>query len=173
MRLKNDHPEYTTSDISKILKLGETTIRRWLNWGANAEICLYNAEQERKRAVFHKGDIPENIKSIICLNNGIKFKSGAELSKKSKELFGQYFSRSVISTCCNRKVQDIKGYIFRFENDLTDTDNEILLKNTNKEKLKSINNKILKTLDKFIEQNPEVDIELYNLFLERKRCIGA
>lgn len=31
MKLKNDHPEYTTSDISKILKLGETTIRRWLN----------------------------------------------------------------------------------------------------------------------------------------------
>lgn len=173
MKLKNDHPEYTTSDISKILKLGETTIRRWLNLGANAEICLYNAEQERKRAVFHKGDIPENIKSIICLNNGIKFKSGAELSKKSKELFGQYFSRSVISTCCNRKVQDIKGYIFRFENDLTDTDNKILLKNTNKEKLKSINNKILKTFDKFIEQNPDVDIELYNLFLERKKCIGA
>ena len=103
----------------------------------------------------------------------IAYKSGAELSKKSKELFGQYFSRSVISTCCNRKVQDIKGYIFRFENDLTDTDNEILLKNTNKEKLKSINNKILKTFDKFIEQNPDVDIELYNLFLERKRCIGA
>lgn len=71
--------------------MGETTIRRWLNWGANAEICLYNAEQERKRAVFHKGDIPENIKSIICLNNGIKFKSGAELSKNQKNYLDNTF----------------------------------------------------------------------------------
>ena len=98
------------------------------------------------------------------------FKSSAELSKKSEEIFGQKISVSSISTCCNRKVQNIRGFIFRFSSDLTSEDDALLNKNLNKIKLEEVNNKILIEFEKFVKNNPGLVPKLDALYQERKQC---
>ena len=170
INLKNENPSYTTFDIANKLKFGETTIRRWLNYGRKAGICNYDAEFEKTRFQFHKGNLPLNLREVICLNNGMIFKSSAELSKKSEEIFGQKISVSSISTCCNRKVQNIRGFIFRFSSDLTSEDDALLNKNLNKIKLEEVNNKILIEFEKFVKNNPGLVPKLDALYQERKQC---
>lgn len=171
--IKNKNPELTTTEIGNIMNFGATTVRRWLNYGAKHGLCIYDAEYERKKSVFTEDHGVSSEKEIICINNGMTFSSGVELCNKAKEIFNQEFSRGNISTCCNRKIHDIGGYIFRFTRDLTEDEKHELNNNISKIRLQQVNNKILEEFDSFIVSNNINDEKLVQLYNERHNFLNA
>lgn len=84
--------EYTTTDIQKKLKLGKTTIRRYLRQGEKLQWCFYNTRLERlkcQKLASEACRIP-----IVCINNGEHFNSIREASKIYN------ISEGCIALCC-------------------------------------------------------------------------
>lgn len=167
--LKRENPDMSTSEIAKKLKLGSTTVRRWLTDGSAKGFCTYNPECEKSRSLECKGGIE---KTIICINNGMIFVSGVDLVNQSEKIFGYKLSTGNVSTCCNRKIDNINGYIFRFINDLTKDEQNKLAYNLNKIKLEKVNESILEYLDKIISQDTDIhDSELLELCIKRNNLL--
>lgn len=171
--MKNKNPELTSKEIGDIMNFGTTTIRRWLTYGSKHGLCIYDAEYERKKSVFTYDHGVSSEKEIICLNNGLTFASGVDLYNKSEKIFKQKFSKGNISTCCNRKIHDINGYIFRFTRDLNEDEKKELNKNICKIKLQQINNIILEEFDNFITLNNVKDEKLKQLYSDRHSYLNA
>ena len=171
-KIKNENPEMTTAEISSILNVGRTRMRRWLSYGAKNNLCIYDAKKEKEKSRFSKDHLASSEKRIICINNGMEFISGVDLSNKSEELFGQKFSTANISCCCNRKTHDINGYIFRFLNDLTDEERQQLNNNQNLIQLNEINNSIIQSFEKYMKQNCVDDINLLDLYKNRNKLLN-
>lgn len=166
-KMKNKHPELTTTEIGNIMNFGTTTIRRWLNYGAKHGLCVYDAEYERHKSIFTYDHRVSSEKEIICINNGITFSSGVDLCNRAKKIFNQEFSRGNISTCCNRKIHDISGYVFRFTKDLNEDEREQLNKNLSRIKLQQINDEILEEFENFISSNNVKNEKLEQLYCDR------
>lgn len=162
--LKNINPDLTSSDIAEILHFGKSTIRNWLSHGSKYGLCIYDAEEEIKKSLFSEDHLTSNEKQIICINNGMVFSSGMKLSNKSEELFNQKLSRSNISCCCNRKISDINGLVFRFCKDLSEEEKVQINTNINAIKLKSIDQSILNSFEEYILNNNISDDNLFNLY---------
>lgn len=84
---------YSTTDIHNKLKLGKTTIRRYLRHGEKLDWCVYNSELEILKC--QKLASKARSKPIICLNNKHHFSSIREASKI------YHISEGSIAQCCN------------------------------------------------------------------------
>lgn len=99
----------STTKIGVQLKLSRYTIRKYLKQGAILNWCNYNAKEE----IFKGG----RSKKIEMFKNNISlaiFKSGSELSKKSEKLFGTKLFTGGISSVCNGKQKQYKGFTFKY-----------------------------------------------------------
>ena len=47
-KLKNNHPELSTTDIGKVFHMARTTIQKKMQKGTTLGICIYDKEFERK-----------------------------------------------------------------------------------------------------------------------------
>lgn len=80
--------------IAEILKIGETTVRRYLKRGAKLEWCNYDSKAESKKHFIYVGE--RESKKVICINTNEIFKSQAEAERK-------YNIHNGISRCCLKK----------------------------------------------------------------------
>lgn len=172
-KMKSQNPELTVKEISEAMNFGLTTIRRWLNYGTKHRLCVYDAEYERQRSIFTYDHKVSSEKEIICINNGMTFTSGVDLCNRSESIFKHKFSKSNISSCCNRKTNDINGYIFRFSKDLNENEKKQLNANMREIKLKKVNNEIIEEFENFISLNKIKDKKLIQLYNERHNCLNV
>ena len=82
---------YTVKELSKITKIGRTTIYKYLKQGAKLGWCDYDPKKEMRKK--------KNQKKVICLNNKKVFNSLFEA--------GEFINRSYtgISKCCNKQIK--------------------------------------------------------------------
>jgi hypothetical protein len=128
--------KYDVTDISKKMKLGKETIRRYLNKGVKIGLCTYNSKQEMLKG-SRNGYMKKCIK-IICLNNLEVFNSVSDAGRK----YG--ISISGINQCCKNnykynylysKIEDENFVFTYYEEYLKMTKEDI------ENKLKYIHNK--------------------------------
>ena len=86
-----------TLDIANILKIGRSTVIRYLNQGAKAGWCNYEPKQEIKKG--SKLRLGKGCKAIVCLTTGETFKSQKEACIKYNIGSGNLWM------CCNHKKQ--------------------------------------------------------------------
>ena len=92
--------KYSVIQISKIIKLSDQTIRKYLKQGTKLEWCNYNPERNKEEGYEKSANFLSSfrLRKIICLNNNKVFKSIKEAQ--------QYYnikSHGNISLCCNNK----------------------------------------------------------------------
>lgn len=118
--IKYEHPEYSISEIRKFYPFSETAIRSWLKIGTKLGWCQYDPKKEMEKGMFVKG-IPGRyeLKPVICLDNGLTFKSISECARKSFICFGCDINRKCISMVCNHKRKHAHGFHFKFISELT------------------------------------------------------
>lgn len=96
----------TISDIGRQLGVTRRTVSKYLKIAVSIGLCEYE---------FKKGTFVSNVsKRVICLNNQMIFDSISQCSKMSKEIFGVKISSTSISSVCNKKTDNAKGYRFEF-----------------------------------------------------------
>lgn len=106
------------SEIAKILKINENTIRKYLKTGNAIGLCKYNPKEEMKKSIMRNGKMPPN--KLICLDNGYIFQSTNECLKMSIELFGVKMSKSMLQRACRGVIDSYKGYHFKYVKDLSE-----------------------------------------------------
>ena len=112
---KKNNINMTTNDISKIMGFTYSTIIKYLKQGYQLGWCNYNAKEELKKSVAKNGKL--NSKRVEVFKDttslGI-FNSYADLSRQSESLFGVSFSISSISLVCLGIQPKCKGFIFKW-----------------------------------------------------------
>lgn len=116
---KRNNTELSSADISKIMKLSNTTVRDYLKQGSNFGWCKYDIEVENNRRNAKGADMSRKIQSkkLKVFKEGVFkgiFESVSELSRQSLNLFGIQLIISCISEVCNGKQKQHKGYTFEY-----------------------------------------------------------
>jgi DNA-binding MarR family transcriptional regulator len=117
---KKHNPDKGAKEIAYVMKLGKNTVTRYLKRGNKIGWCEYNPEEERKKGYIKLSNLAKNrelhynSKRVMCVNNGIIFKSIGECEKLSEEILGINIPRSSISRVCNEIQKQTKGYKFKY-----------------------------------------------------------
>jgi len=114
-KFKNNNEILSANKISKIFKIGTTTVTSYLNKGTKFGWCNYDGKEEMKRSAFKVGKL--NSKRVEIFKDGKSigiFKSNNDLERQSEELFGVKLLNSAISAVCRGKRQSHKGYFFKY-----------------------------------------------------------
>lgn len=87
---------YSINEISKMMKLCVSTVRKYLKQASQIGICNYNAIEEKNKNYKNNAiRIKENtIKPVICLTTDKIYESGTQAERET----GVY--HSLISACC-------------------------------------------------------------------------
>ena len=112
---KNNNPDMSTSQIGKIFKLSNYTVRKYIEWGNKQNLCFYDKNKELRFGRSKSGKM--NSKKVEIFQNGISlgvFESCTDLERRSEALFGVKLLQSSISQVCNGKKKSYKGFIFKF-----------------------------------------------------------
>jgi len=129
--LKRDNPNFTTTDIAKIIGLERHTVREYLKQGTKIwDWINYNPKEERRKIASKIGKITgQNLgktygklasKKVEIFKNDISlgiFDSCTELSRQSENLFGIKLTSSKISEVCRNVLPHHKGYVFKYINE--------------------------------------------------------
>ena len=103
---KNNNPNLTTTEISKIMNISIDSVNTYLKNGTELKWCNYNSRKSSR-------------KEVLCLDTGMIFESTVECFKKSNELFKVILNDRGISNSCRNKGKLYKGYHFKYISDLT------------------------------------------------------
>jgi predicted RNA-binding Zn-ribbon protein involved in translation (DUF1610 family) len=113
--LKQDNPNITICEIMKLIKLSNTTIRKYLTIGTKLGWCNYNPKEEMKKNGSKNGKNNNKQVEIFKDNKSLGiFSSCAELEKQSEKLFNVKLNRGKISAVCTNKRKTHKGFTFKF-----------------------------------------------------------
>ena len=109
------------SEIEKLMKISDTTVRKYLRCGKEINMCNYSTEEGNKRQTEINSNYKRKIysKEVICLENGYRYSSLKECEEKSIEDFKTPLQKGGICQVCNGKRKDHKGYHFKYIQDLT------------------------------------------------------
>lgn len=91
--------------IVSIVKLGKSTVRRYLNQGSKIGLCSYNGKYESKKKLINSQ------KKVYCIELNQMFFSVTEAAKLLKS------HRSSISSCCKGKTKTAGGYHWMYYED--------------------------------------------------------
>lgn len=95
---KKLNPDLSTVDIGKIMKLGASTVKKYLKSGSQLGWCFYDAKKERSNAgKKRKGENNHMSRKVICLNTLEVFNTGIDASKKYN------INNNNICLCCQGK----------------------------------------------------------------------
>lgn len=118
--LKNINPEYTTTDISKMLNLDVVTIGRYLKRGNELGLCYYNAKEEKSKSSKKNGyNRAYEINVMDKDTNGIiaTYHSARVLHENSLKDFGIVFYEEMLRQAA--KYDKIyKGYKIKYTKDI-------------------------------------------------------
>ena len=104
-----------TLNISKLMKLSNSTIWIYLNKGKELGWCKYNANWFLKESSERLKNIRSKRVEIFQDNISLGvFKSVSELSKQSKEKYNIQLLQSKISLVCNNHRKHHKGFTFKY-----------------------------------------------------------
>lgn len=103
-----------TTDLENTFKVERSTIINYLKKGTKLGWCNYDGVKEKYKGV-HK--LNKNGKAVEILKDDISlgiFPSCMELSRQSEQLFGVKLYNGSISSVCNRKLNNYKGFVFKY-----------------------------------------------------------
>ncbi len=102
------------NELSKILKLSNTTITRYLKNANKLGMCDYDAELKKIETLQknHSKNSERTSKPIICINDGNVFKNSKIAKDISSEIYGKHLNN--INAVCLGKYKSTKGLVFRF-----------------------------------------------------------
>jgi len=127
--IKAFNQELSTTEIGKILKLNNHIIRKYLIKGSKIwDWVKYNPKDEISKASRKAGKMNGRQVEIFDKYNislGV-FESCAELARQSIEKFGIKLTSSNISDVCLNKLSHHKGYIFKYIEQSTPSQEEAL-----------------------------------------------
>ncbi|NFH40720.1 winged helix-turn-helix domain-containing protein [Clostridium sporogenes] len=114
--LKRDNPDMSTIEISENIKLSRTTVTRYLKRGLKIwDWFIYNPKEEMIKSNTENGKKGGRKTEIFKDNTSLGvFKSCAELSRKSKMLFGVELKYGSISRVCQGNQKQYKNYTFKY-----------------------------------------------------------
>lgn len=119
-QIKNKNPTYSTSDISKIVNLERSTVKKYLKIGNNIGLCNYDIKKELKLRSIKGGKHSAYEINVIDANthNIIKtYESAKYLSQNSINDFGVYFGEEMARHAA--KYNELyKGYIIKYSKDI-------------------------------------------------------
>ena len=102
-------------DLSKIFKIGRSTIINYLKKGAKLGWCKYDPKIEMRKSGLKSGKSKGRKVEIFKNNKSLGiFNSCNELERKSKELFQVKLLNQAICDVCNGKIKHYKGYTFKY-----------------------------------------------------------
>lgn len=113
--LKKNNKNISIKEIKNIVRLGETTIRKYLTQGTKLGWCNYDPKEEAQKGRSKSGKF--NGKKVEILKNNISlgiFDSCAELQRRSEEIFNIKLLKSNISEVCRGEKKLYKGYCFKY-----------------------------------------------------------
>ena len=117
--LWNIHKErdkyFTTTDLSKLMKINRTSIKKYLAKGRDFGLCNYDEHEER--TLKCEKMYTKTSKKVEIFKNGISlgvFDSCCELERKSLELFGVKLTNSRISLSA-RNGKEYKGFTLLYK----------------------------------------------------------
>ena len=110
--IKKNNPNFTATDIAKMMKLSITTICRYLKIGTKMGWCYYNSKYEER----YRGKVIP----IICITGGQVFVSTNDCVRRSLELYGIKFSANCIHKVCKNKYIHHNSHTFKYIKDLTE-----------------------------------------------------
>lgn len=85
----------------------------------NKDLCIKISSEE----INYNNNTKKNLsKEIICINNGLIFKSIGDCERQSLEIFNVKLNKECVRRVCQGERNHHKGYIFKFTSDLTDED---------------------------------------------------
>ena len=111
---KNNNPNMTTGEIGKIMNINFSVIASYLKRG-NGIWCHYDAKEEIRRIASINGKSCG--KQVEIFKDGISlgiYPSCSELERKSKDVFEIKLYNSQISSACNGKRPNYKGFTFKY-----------------------------------------------------------
>ena len=113
--IKNANKNMTATDISKILKVSNTTVVTWLKTGNKLGLCNYDTLDQMKKSGLNLSSKYNKIKmlQIICIENKRIYKSLAECSRETK------IGKNTIKEVCDGLRESYKGLRFKLVSDLT------------------------------------------------------
>lgn len=105
----------STKKIGEIMRLNQTTVRRYLKNGKTLGLCNYNPEDTRKNNGTTTGSIVAK-RVIMCKDGEVigNYESALWLSQNSVSLFGVKLLTSKISLVCCGKRPHHRGYTFTY-----------------------------------------------------------
>ena len=106
----------TTEYVSKIFNISRSFTINCLNKGSKYfGLCNYNGKEEMKKQGSINGKSTSKPVEIFKDDKSLGiFPSCTELSNKSESLFGIKLSTSCISSVCNGKQKQYKGFTFKY-----------------------------------------------------------
>ncbi len=114
---KRDNSDIPTSKISQIFKISQVTVIRYLNKGNKIwDWVKYNPMKEKTKVGIQLGK--SSGKAVEIYENNISlgiFKSTMDLERKSEILFNVKLNHGHISNVCNGKINNYKGYTFKYK----------------------------------------------------------
>ena len=123
---KRDNPNISTSEIGSIMKLSQTTVRKYLRQGSKIWNWIdYNAKEETSRNSSKNGKMFGKQVEIFKNNSSLViFISASELERQSESLFGIKLMRPRISEAC-RENKEYKGFTFKYVNNNNETQKQV------------------------------------------------
>ena len=123
-KVKNEHPDYTTFQISDMFNISVGTIQRYLKNGNILGWCKYNPKEERIKA--NKKSVKsqkENQRAIVVKDENQKilgvFINAHRLSELSEKVFGmKLLPSNILESCRNDSQKSVyKNMTFDFVDD--------------------------------------------------------
>lgn len=114
--LKRDDPTLSTSEISTIIGLHESCIRKYLHKGNKIwDWVKYDPKSESKKVIYNNAKKCSKSVEIYKHNKLLgTFSSIHELSRNGEKLYNAKLSTSLISAVCRGVRNTHKGYIFKY-----------------------------------------------------------
>ncbi|KQC91342.1 hypothetical protein AM596_15000 [Clostridium perfringens CP4] len=111
----NKKENEVTTNLMKKFKLSRDAIIEYLKKGTKLSWCNYDPKEEMKKSSSRNGKAKSKKVKIFKDNKSLGiFPSCAELSRQSEKLFGVKLNGGNISSNCNNKVTQYKGFIFKY-----------------------------------------------------------
>ena len=108
----------TIEDVVDKFNLHRQTIRRYIKYGNDCGLCIYDPNKEHTKSGAKAGK--KKRLSILMYDKEMNFmgeyESATWIEKHSMELFGIKLLQGSISDVCNNKKPQYKGYIFKYAN---------------------------------------------------------
>lgn len=102
------------AELSQKYNVSKNKIRRILHVGTELNKCRYDGEAEHKKSIMGSNYNNKETK-VFDLNGNLlgTYKSAKYISDNSLELFGKKLYINSIYDCCNYRIRQYKGFVFK------------------------------------------------------------